>query len=62
MSDIEEGDVLCFDNGGFGHVAFVESKSGSTIRVSESAAGSNNYNVLLMSSQSASTLISNKSH
>lgn len=61
-SDIEPGDVLCFDDGGFGHVAFVESVSSSSIHVSESADGTNNYNIVMMSSQSISSLISNKHH
>ena len=41
-NSISAGDVLCFDDGGYGHVAFVESRSGNSILISE-AANSNNH-------------------
>lgn len=48
-SEISEGDILCFDNGGYGHVAFVEAIGPSDIYVSEGASGDNNWNVIMMS-------------
>ena len=60
-SSIEAGDVLCFGSG-YGHVAFVEEVGGDTLYISEAASGTNNYNVLCMSRQSLSSLLSNKSH
>ena len=60
-SDFEAGDLLDFSDGA-GHVLFIEDISGDTMYVSESAAGSNNKWVLLMSPQSISRLISTKRH
>lgn len=48
-SEISDGDILCFGNSGYGHVAFVEAIGPSDIYVSEGASGNNNWNVIMMS-------------
>lgn len=40
-NSIAAGDILCFDDGGLGHVAFVEARSGDSILISEAANSSN---------------------
>ena len=40
-NSIAAGDILCFDDGGLGHVAFVESRNGNSLLVSEAANTSN---------------------